>query len=97
MQWFHGFYAAIDPNRNYPYSCTSCNEQHERITQGVWYTYESHNLFGMFAPEARPVSILNLRFSASGHQYDVYVSEVALIADDMPILELPIAEATQAS
>ncbi len=95
LQWFHGFFAAIDPNRMYPPSCTSCNEQHERVTPGVWYTYESHNLFEIFAPETRPRSILNLRFYASGHQYDVYVSEVILIADNLPILELPAAEATQ--
>ncbi|MEP7291382.1 MAG: hypothetical protein ABI835_06340 [Chloroflexota bacterium] len=97
VSWFHGFYASVDPSRLFPSGCLSCNEQHERITPGVWYTYESHNLFETFAPDVQPKSILNLRFYASGHQYDVYVNEVTLIADDVPIAEVPIGEATPAS
>jgi hypothetical protein len=97
VSWFHGFYAFVDPNRLFPQSCLSCNEQHERVTPDTWYTYESHNLFEIFAPEAQPKSILNLRFYASGHQYDVYVNEVMLLADDMPVTEIPAAEATPAS
>jgi hypothetical protein len=85
VTWFHGFYASVDPNRFFPSSCLSCNEQHERITPNVWYTYESHNLFEVFAPGAQPRSILNLSFYASGHQYDVYVSEVTLVADQFEI------------
>ncbi len=80
-QWYHGFYAFVDPNRFFPSSCDSCNEQHEMISPNVWYTYDSHNLKATFAPERVPQSILNLRFYASGHQYEVYVSQVALIAD----------------
>ena len=92
--WYHGFYASVDPNRQFPYACSGC-DQHERVSLGEWYTYESHNLFEVFAPATQPKSILNLRFYASGHQYEVYVSEVALIADNTPIIELPVAEATQ--
>lgn len=96
ISWYHGFYASVDPNKQYPYACSGC-DQHERVTSGVWYTYESHNLFEVFAPATQPKAILNLRFYASGHQYEVYVSEVALIADNTPIAELPVAEATQES
>jgi hypothetical protein len=79
--WIHGFYASVDPNRLFPLRCASCNEDHEQINAGTWYTYESRNFLESFAQDQRPLSILNLRFDASGHQYDVYVSEIALLVD----------------
>ncbi len=81
VTWYHGFYAFVDPLRSFPLICNSCSEQHEPINPGVWYTYESPNLFESFAPGRIPTSILNLQFYASGHQYDVYVREVALLVD----------------
>ncbi len=81
VSWFHGFYAFVDPTRFMPLNCASCNEQHEQINPNVWYTYESHNLKEIFAPERVPQAIFNLRFYASGHEYEVYVSEVALLVD----------------
>ncbi len=89
VSWFHGFYAFVEPNRFLPQSCASCNEQHEQINPNVWYTYESHNLKETFAPERVPQSILNLRFYASGHEYEVYVSEVALLVDQAEIPLVP--------
>jgi hypothetical protein len=82
--WYHGFYAFVDPNRFFPLNCIGC-EQHEQINPDVWYTYESHNIFETFSPDSIPKSILNLRFYASGHQYEVYVSQVALLADQTEI------------
>ena len=84
VKWYHGFYAFVDPNRLYPPACSGC-EQHEQISPDVWYTYESHNLFETFAPDTVPQSILNLRFYASGHQYEVYVSQLVLLGDGMVI------------
>jgi len=79
-RWFHGFYAAFDPQRNYPLSCDSCASEHERVNEKTWYTYDSGNWFTLFPPDSRPATIVNVQFYASGHQYDVYVGEVALLA-----------------
>ncbi len=76
--WYHGFYAFVDPNRPFPTQCNSCSEQHEQINPGVWYTYESANLKTTFAPQSVPQVIINLRFYASGHEYDVYVRNVEI-------------------
>lgn len=81
IKWYQGFYAFLDPNRMFPFICDSCSEQHEQITPDVWYTYEIRNLFEKFAPASRPETILNLRFYASGHQYEVYVSQMVLLVD----------------
>lgn len=81
VKWFHGFYAFVDPSRVFPLRCDTCSEQHEQINPSVWYTYEISNLFEIFAPQDKPRSILNLRFYASGHQYEVYVSQVVLLVD----------------
>ena len=89
VSWFHGFYEYVEPNRYLPPSCASCNEQHEQINPDTWYTYESHNLKETFTPERVPQSILNLRFYASGHEYDVYVSEVSLMVDNAEIPLVP--------
>ena len=85
--WVHGFYAFADPSRLYPSQCDTCSEQHEAISPDTWYTYESHNLFETFLPGTAPKSILNLRFYASGHQYEVYVSQVVLLADQTVIAD----------
>ena len=80
-RWYHGFYYAPEPD--YPQRCDSCFEEHERVNEKAWYTYDSGNWLSYFTffPEAqRPVSIVNVQFYASGHQYDVYVGEVALLA-----------------
>ncbi|HVU09975.1 MAG TPA: hypothetical protein VHD90_01805 [Phototrophicaceae bacterium] len=76
--WYHGFYAFADPTVAFPLICQSCIEQHEQINPGVWYTYESANLKTTFAPQSVPQVIINLRFYASGHEYDVYVRNVEL-------------------
>jgi hypothetical protein len=79
QRWFHGFYAAENEQLNYPLSCDSCASEHEHVNEKVWYTYDSGNLFNLFPPGKRPVAISNVQFYASGHQYDVYVGEVALL------------------
>jgi hypothetical protein len=78
--WYHGFYARLDPQSNDPQSCDSCTSEHEQVNANKWYTYDSGNWFTLFSPDTRPATILNVQFYASGHQYDVYVGEVALLA-----------------
>jgi len=77
---FQGFYTTLDPQLGYPLGCSAeCIQEHQIINQKAWYTYDSGNLFSILTPEKRPSAILNLRFYASGHQYDVYVGEVAVL------------------
>lgn len=86
QKWFHGFYAREEDN--YPLRCATCPQDHDRINEKAWYTYESPNFLTFFKPEAgniggndlTPRTIVALWFYASGHQYDVWVSEMALVA-----------------
>jgi hypothetical protein len=82
--WYHGFYARVDSGANYPTRCSSCTQEHENIYEKAWYTYDSGNLIDLFPADFKPASIQVVRFYASGHEYDVYVSEVALLAGQVP-------------
>jgi hypothetical protein len=86
-RWVQGFYAYVDPSwDSWPNRCDTCAQAHVPINPQVWYTYVTDNLFTMFPPDQRPAAILNVQFYASGHQYDVFVSEMALLAaiEDAP-------------
>jgi len=78
-QWFHGFYANVRQDTTYPFICSSCQQEHEQVNVNTWYTYESGNLFNLLPPDRKPASILNVRVYASGHDYDVYISDFALL------------------
>ncbi len=79
-EWIHGFFTRIIAGYDeYPMSCASCTIDHEIVNEGAWYTYESGNLLTLMSEDQRPRSILNFRFYASGHEYDVVVSEMALL------------------
>ena len=78
-KWYHGFYAMNDMQLAYPLQCNSCAQAHEFINPRSWYSYDSGNLFTLFPPDERPSKILAVWFYASGHQYDVQLSEVALV------------------
>ncbi|MBC7813681.1 MAG: hypothetical protein H7175_21165 [Burkholderiales bacterium] len=96
--WRHGFYARSDAQAEYPIRCDSCTQDHEFINEQAWYTYETGNLYTLFPEVRRPVSIVSLIFYASGHQYNVHVSEMSLLAGQLaPAPEVPdaMAEATQ--
>jgi len=80
QNWYHGFYTHIDPALNYPLSCNSCRQEHDIINPNTWYTYESDNLFAALPALERPQSIQEVRVYASGHEYNVYISQVALLA-----------------
>jgi hypothetical protein len=78
--WYHGFYYLLDTQLNYPLQCDSCSQQHEIIKEKAWYTYDSGNLFNLIPTRVRPQEIISLQFYASGHQYDVFISDVSLLA-----------------
>ena len=90
--WYHGFYAEYRPNEGRT-ACGECLEEHEQINKDAWYTYESGNLFTDWPEDLRPASIEFIEFRAGGHQYDVMLSEVALIAtrDDSTLAGVPSA------
>lgn len=80
--WSQGIFYNFDPQSTFPLICQTCGttNEHRQISEQVWYTYESGNLFNRLPPEEHPVSIERIQFYASGHQYDVFVSEMALFA-----------------
>lgn len=79
-KWRQGFYYADNPQNDFPLRCDTCTEEHQRINEKVWYTFESGNL--MTLPlDIRPARINGIELYASGHEYDVFVSEVALLVN----------------
>lgn len=89
--WYQGLFENFDPLNPAPLVCQTCVEvyEHRPIAEKVWYTFESGNLFARLLDEKRPVRILEVRFYASGHQYDVLVSEMSLIAGTEQVSNLP--------
>lgn len=80
-----GFYIRSSEGLSWPTKCSTCPNTHEHVNGGVWYTFESEDLIqGLTATEQelRPVELESIEFYASGHEYEVYVDEVAIIAQD---------------
>jgi hypothetical protein len=80
ISWYHGFFVIPSTVGEYPLRCNSCTQDHQIINDNAWYTFDSGNLFALIPENQRPKSILNVRFYASGHEYDLVVSDVALLA-----------------
>jgi hypothetical protein len=78
---FYGFYTT--PDDRYPPRCDSCWQDHIRIGEQVWYTFESGDIFAILPPDQRPSSISSVYFYASGHQYDTRIGEVSFIAGNV--------------
>ena len=73
LHWYQGFYYLdLPPGSNY------VPPSGEKIPLGIWYTYESPNLFDVLR-ETRPARINSITAYASGHDYQSLVSDVALI------------------
>ncbi|HLA43687.1 MAG TPA: hypothetical protein VJZ27_09645, partial [Aggregatilineales bacterium] len=80
QRWIHGFYTFEHTNPDLPRACNSCLLEHDRITAGNWYIFESQNLFEL--PEGfRPTRLEKIRFYAAGHEYEVLVDEVAVLGE----------------
>ncbi len=79
QHWYRGFYYADDVSTDARKRCDTCVEDHVDINQGVWYTFDSDNLFNLIADERRPQRIKSVAFYASGHQFDTIVSEMILL------------------
>jgi hypothetical protein len=73
LHWYQGFYY-LDLPPNLPWR----QPTGEKIPVGVWYTYESPNLFDLLR-DTRPARINSITIYASGHDYDSRAADVALI------------------
>ncbi len=82
--WFRGFYYEDDVSADARKRCDTCIEDHVDINQGVWYTFDSDNLFNLIAESERPERIKSVSFYASGHQFDTIVSEMILLLGESP-------------
>lgn len=89
--WHQSFFYNYDPQNPAPLVCQECTiaYDHRPISEQVWYTYESGNLFSRLPEDAQPARILEVRFYASGHRYDVFVSEIGLIAGTEQVIIPP--------
>lgn len=76
--WYHGFYAEYTLNVGRT-RCDSCLEEHERLQKDAWYTYEI-DLLTDLPEDLRPSVIKLVKVYAGGHQFDVMLSDVSLLA-----------------
>lgn len=87
--WRQGFYYWDDPNpafASWPSRCDTCLQDHIQVNEKVWYTYETDNLFSLLPQDQRPAAVNRVRFYASGHEYDVFVGEMALLAGHVEVM-----------
>lgn len=75
-----GFFINSNPQLELPPRCISCDQDHQLINPNVWYTFETGNLLTLLPDDERPAYINEIRFYGSGHEYDVHVGEVMLLA-----------------
>jgi hypothetical protein len=73
LHWYQGFYYL-----DLPAGSTYVPPSGEKVPLGVWYTYESPNLFDVLK-DTRPARINSITIYASGHDYESLVSDAALI------------------
>jgi hypothetical protein len=93
MRWIHGFYTKYDQAVGWPLRCDSCGQDHEKLNQDTWYTFTSGNLLQLLPVDQRPNAIYSVEFYASGHEYDVLLGEVALLAGNSTAA-VPVVEET---
>ena len=92
QQWIHGFFTRYDQAVGWPLRCATCAQDHEQLNQDAWYTYTSGNLLQLLPEDQKPVAISSVRFYASGHEYEVLLGEVALLAGSLPQMMTEPAE-----
>ena len=78
IKWRHGFYT--HSRDDWPLRCDTCIQDHQLIHDKSWYVYESPNLLTLFAPDPPPEKVVSVWVYTSGHEYDVWIRDVALLA-----------------
>jgi len=80
-RWFHGVYAQPLPSSSsWKRLCDDCVQEHILIYEKTWYIYNSGNWLNLFVADRRPAKINSISFYSEGHEYDVFVDEVAILA-----------------
>ena len=74
LHWYQGFYY-LDLPTGSPWKLPAGH----KIPLGVWYTFESPNLFERLR-DNRPARINSITIYASGHDYESLIADVALLA-----------------
>jgi len=87
LQWLQGFYYWIDPSvATNPALCETCpppRQNHEQHPSGVEFFYDSPNLIELLTQNGNPpASVNSISVYASGHSYDVQVSEIELLVGE---------------
>lgn len=72
LHWYQGFYS---PYQNLPPNYLPPTG--EPVPLGVWYTYQSPNLFELLSA-TRPAQINSISIYATGHDYESFVANIAL-------------------
>lgn len=87
LQWVQGFYYWVDPAvTTNPTLCETCpppRQEHELHPANVEFFYDSPNLMELLSQNGNlPVSVTSISVYASGHSYDVQVSEIELLVGE---------------
>ncbi len=77
--WRHGFYARRPLNDNNPTLCDTCLQEHDKLTPDAWFIFESGDLLRLLPENRRPLALTHLKVYASGHAYDVTVSDLTVL------------------
>ncbi|KAB2858683.1 MAG: hypothetical protein F9K46_11625 [Anaerolineae bacterium] len=85
-QWIQGFYVNYNDQIGGRIRCDNCSSNHEHINAESWYTFKSAD-FVLDIPldqrdSLRMVELWDVDVYGSGHIYDAYISELALIGVD---------------
>ena len=87
LQWLQGFYYWVDPAvATNPTLCETCpppRQNHEQHPAGVEFFYDSPNLIELLTQNGNPpASVNSISVYASGHSYDVQVSEIEVLVGE---------------
>jgi hypothetical protein len=87
LQWVQGFYYWVDPAvGTNPRLCETCpppRQDHEQHPASVEFFYDSPNLMEILAQNGNPpASVTSISVYASGHSYDVRLSEIELLVGE---------------
>jgi hypothetical protein len=78
--WRQGFYSVRPPDDTNLQTCDTCVHFHEQINLNSWYIYESVDFLKEFPDDKKPASLLRIRVYTSGHEFDVALSDLDLLA-----------------
>lgn len=91
IDWIHGVYTVpltqFEEQQGWKRQCSTCLQPHVSIQDHTWYIYESGNLFDVIPDGRRPGVITQVEFFAEGHQYDIFIDELSLLARRIEVNE----------